>query len=332
MSAYAFPAPNFDMWMPFNFGQFLRKIAPLTSDPALEYVQALAADWIEKKARAHAKASWAAQIRWARKKGRDPSTLGHSEHVSSIGIASLLSSEKMQRWIASARKRSEKARRAAKARWAKKASAPSIAAAGETVVGFQPPTPPVLLTKNLSSINPLTPFSPDLLPQSSPNILQSILRIFGVSEGMEKPGNSAVGAGLAGKVRETLGAGVAESVARSVGAMAPEFSRRSDPQKQVPGSDVQFEFFRAEVLAFWRGQNPGKADCPWIRSDRRALHQFIEGSPTVTLDQFRQLLRNRAQSEVNPSELPRRWLRDLMEYADGPLNRFKKPLQGPRQF
>jgi hypothetical protein len=332
MSAFTFPAPNLDLWMPFNVGRFLRKSSQLTPQQTEVQLWGEFRKWAEKRIKAHAKASWASRVRWAKERGIDPSILEHLSIAPNTILDSLSKSEKTRNWLANAKKRSEKASKAAKVRWAKKGSAASMSAAAENPGGLRPPTPPGLLTKNLLSINPLTPFSPDLLPQSSPNILQSILQIFGLSEGMGKPGNFAA-AGLAGQAgRETIVGGVAASVARHGGGKATEFSLWSDPQKPGSGGDIQFEFFRAEVLAFWRGQNPGKADCPWIRSDRRALHQFIVGSPTLTLDEFRQLLRNRAQSEINPSELPRRWLRDLMEYADGPLDRFKKPLQKPRQL
>jgi hypothetical protein len=90
--------------------------------------------------------------------------------------------------------------------------------------------------------------------------------------------------------------------------------------------------FQEEVLKFWSGQNPKGPACPWARQDYRALVEYLAGSPNASLEHFKHLLKNRAASQINPSTPARKWLRDLEEYADGPLDRFGKPARGVRRL
>lgn len=96
--------------------------------------------------------------------------------------------------------------------------------------------------------------------------------------------------------------------------------------------DPRFAAFKAEIFAFWRGQNPDSALCPWIRSDDRALSEYLKGNPTAGLQHFKQLLLYRADSEVNPSDPPRRWVRDLERFASGALDRYGKLLEAARRL
>lgn len=107
--------------------------------------------------------------------------------------------------------------------------------------------------------------------------------------------------------------------------VAPGERNGSHPSKTPAGQDRRFGVFQAEVSKFYEQQNPKGSPLEWIRSDRGALIDFLRRAPSMGLAQFRDLLRNRAASEVNPSSPPASWLRDLQEFADGPLDRFKKP-------
>jgi uncharacterized protein YdaU (DUF1376 family) len=85
-----------------------------------------------------------------------------------------------------------------------------------------------------------------------------------------------------------------------------------------------------EISKFWRGQNSGRPDLRFTRADNQALNDFLRDHPEVGLSYFKQLLGNRAKSEVNPAAAPHKWLRSILDFAAGPLDRFGKPLRGPR--
>ncbi|HEY2351060.1 MAG TPA: hypothetical protein VGH83_01035 [Candidatus Acidoferrum sp.] len=154
----------------------------------------------------------------------------------------------------------------------------------------------------------------------------------GISEGKEKPPIFDRGALAGGGDDETRGAGRIGAASPARNARAGAFNAKSDGEQAISGKTGRFEQFRAEVLRYWAGQNQSHSECPWLRGDSRALAQFLEGSPSVTFEDFQNCLRNRAASEVNPSELPRHWLAHLMEYLDGPLDRYRKPFKPVRQW
>ena len=99
------------------------------------------------------------------------------------------------------------------------------------------------------------------------------------------------------------------------------FKKSSNPQN----TDPRFEAFRGEILVYWKEKNPGQ-EFFWMRKDRRALDELLKCFPKLEFSTFKQWLLHRAWSEVNQSELPRRWLGRLSEYAEGPLDRYGKPL------
>jgi uncharacterized protein YdaU (DUF1376 family) len=82
--------------------------------------------------------------------------------------------------------------------------------------------------------------------------------------------------------------------------------------------------FKKEVFEFWGAQNPGGPECPWNGSDAKALHELLKAMPNLEIEQFRRALRNRANSDTNPADFPREWLRVVMKFAAGPLDRFGK--------
>ena len=106
----------------------------------------------------------------------------------------------------------------------------------------------------------------------------------------------------------------------------------SPPSKNGAAADRRHATFKTEVFAYWLEQNPDDPDCPWTAGDGKALHDLLEASPKLQLDEFRRLLSMRARSEVNPSDLPRTWLRDLKKFSAGSLDRYGKLLKAGRQL
>jgi uncharacterized protein YdaU (DUF1376 family) len=102
------------------------------------------------------------------------------------------------------------------------------------------------------------------------------------------------------------------------------------PSKRESRQDGRFEPFMLEVSKYWRGLNPETPEFEWIRADRGALIDLLANAPGMQLAEFKRLLHNRRDSEVNPAAPPRAWLRDLREYSAGSLDRFKKQRRGSR--
>ena len=85
--------------------------------------------------------------------------------------------------------------------------------------------------------------------------------------------------------------------------------------------------FKSAISRYWESKNPG-IEMPWGPAEGKNLEMWLREAPTTTLDQFKGFLRNRYKSEVNHTERPSRWIGSVTGYANGPLDRFGKPLNG----
>jgi len=99
-----------------------------------------------------------------------------------------------------------------------------------------------------------------------------------------------------------------------------------------PRLDSRGESIKSELFGYWREQNPEHPECPWRPADDRAVIAFLEQNRNLSIARFRELLINRAASDVNPAALPHKWLRDLIQFAAGPADRYGKPLRAARQL
>lgn len=135
-----------------------------------------------------------------------------------------------------------------------------------------------------------------------------------------KPPESTAGA-AAGTRNGAMGH-AGGSNGRAVPPAAAAGHQKKPPAVQNP--DSRLEAFEGEVLEFWRGQNPEHPSYHINAPDRRALVDLLERHPHLRLEDFRRLLQNRAQSEINPSAAPCKWLRSVVEYSSGPLRKFGK--------
>lgn len=104
------------------------------------------------------------------------------------------------------------------------------------------------------------------------------------------------------------------------------------PAKASTAKDVRFGSFRAEIFKYWKAHHQDHiqrglvpADPPWGGRDGAELNLFLEANPGLQLDMFVRLLMNRSGSDVVHSEAPYKWIRDLMGFASGRLNKFKQP-------
>lgn len=84
--------------------------------------------------------------------------------------------------------------------------------------------------------------------------------------------------------------------------------------------------FKEHTLAYWNYANPGK-EMPWGPPEGKQLDMMLSASPNLTLDEYRKMLHWRSLSEVVQSERPSVWLHKVSTYANGPVDRFGKPLR-----
>ena len=144
------------------------------------------------------------------------------------------------------------------------------------------------------------------------------------------PGAAPEASAMPGRADLAAVNGKSRRVARK--SIAPGTVNGVGGHKPVMSGVGEISVFRDEVQAYWRAQNPGTKVFPWGPPDERALAALVASSSGLDLEGFRLLLRNRGASEVMSSALPRRWLRSLMEFAGGPLDRAHKAARGARSL
>lgn len=85
--------------------------------------------------------------------------------------------------------------------------------------------------------------------------------------------------------------------------------------------------FKAALKAYWESKNPG-IEMPWDGAEGKQLGMWLKSSPTVSIEQFTGWLRNRFRSDVIHTERPSRWILNVTNFANGPVDRYNKPLTG----
>jgi hypothetical protein len=83
--------------------------------------------------------------------------------------------------------------------------------------------------------------------------------------------------------------------------------------------------FKDAIKKYWVGKNPD-VEMPWGPAEVRSLAMWLKESPNATLDQFISWLRNRFKSEIIHTDRPSRWIRNVTMFANGPIDRYGKPL------
>jgi hypothetical protein len=101
--------------------------------------------------------------------------------------------------------------------------------------------------------------------------------------------------------------------------------RKTIPSRDKREPGTQHAHFREATREYWESNNQS-IEVPWDASEGTALSRFLKANPKLDLEAFKNLLRNRQQSDaVNHAERPRQWLGIVTNYAGGPLDRFGKP-------
>lgn len=106
-------------------------------------------------------------------------------------------------------------------------------------------------------------------------------------------------------------------------SISSELELSSPKAKETP--DPRFKLAVAAIKSYWDSVNP---DRPFVfgPQDGNQLKNFLRDCRQLTIEQFEFCLSQRAQSQVVHTERPSKWIGSLMDFANGPLDKFRKPL------
>lgn len=205
-------------------------------------------------------------------------------------------------WQGKQLKAQEKAKNAAAARWGN--DAPSIPQVMPTPCPSPSPSPSPLTTKDLKSY-------PPPLTLVSDGTKEEAARLKALEKAAAKEVRAAVDAAAKVKVKKILDA-------RKVAA------KKAAPPTKTDAVRARHTEFKVAIFEYWKSNN--EVDCPWQGPEGMQLEMWLQSSPTVTVTQFKKMLRNRYRSEVNHSDRPSVWLKDITKFANHPIDRFGQPL------
>jgi hypothetical protein len=127
-------------------------------------------------------------------------------------------------------------------------------------------------------------------------------------------------------VAKTLSLAVAKELAKQ--QKLSRAKKQREAQAKAPTktdiAKIRHKEFKAAIGLYWKSKNPG-VEMPWGAPEGQALEIWLRECPTTTIEQFTGYLRNRFKSEVNHTERPSIWIRNIVGYAQEPLNKFKQP-------
>lgn len=343
-------------WMPLDFGEFRSEVAHLSDSEKIAYLDLLAFyweyGWLPKESDRLANIVHMPVDTWSN------THVALSMHFfeDSDGRLHLVSArEKREKWIGKRLKARQKAIKAINARWSKyKAKQRSQGSSTSDTPSIPQVVPEkfleqvsVLNTKANTTTSPLHP----PLPGGQKILGVSALETTGgetdqgAGELADTPSTPSIGDGMHESVNlakqgisaprapaeagdgGNLQAAHGDSVAVAKRGSAGRFNSDAD-RLDAPTLEKEFS---SEILKFMAAGEVEGFEFTLSALDLRGLGRFIRENPKVDLARFKQLLRNRAASEgVNRAEPPRKWVRGLIKYADGPLDAFDKPMKRPR--
>lgn len=116
-------------------------------------------------------------------------------------------------------------------------------------------------------------------------------------------------------------------------------NKAATPSKTVSAPGTRFGVFRDEIFRYWDRVRHAQIGAglidgavvpqlpPWGPRERVELNAFIAANASMEPKAFAGLLMNRAKSEgQNHFDQPYRWIKSLMMFAAGPVDRFNKKI------
>ena len=99
--------------------------------------------------------------------------------------------------------------------------------------------------------------------------------------------------------------------------------RAKDPNCKTALRKKKHGEFKDAIKAYWIHTN-GDLEMPWAEAEGMQLDLWLKASPNATLQDFRRMLYNRSLSQVNQTERPSKWIRNVTDFWK-PVDRFNKP-------
>lgn len=104
--------------------------------------------------------------------------------------------------------------------------------------------------------------------------------------------------------------------------LANKKKKRSKKKSSLPTKtdikDARHSIFKMAIWDYWKSKN--SIDCPWGVPEGRTLDIWLSSCPNITIEQFREMLRNRYRSQVNHADRPSLWISRITSYANGPVH------------
>ena len=102
---------------------------------------------------------------------------------------------------------------------------------------------------------------------------------------------------------------------------------RKNPSHKAKAPDPRHSLFRESLEKYWIKKNPKGPAMPWGPAEAKQMALMLAANPTLNLEEFRNLLRNRAKSEAAHGDPVRRWIGNITKFSQ-PLDRYEKPMNG----
>ena len=103
--------------------------------------------------------------------------------------------------------------------------------------------------------------------------------------------------------------------------------KQASPPTKTDFAKTRHAEFKVAIFEYWKSKNPD-IDCPWAAPEGMQLEMWLRASPNVTIEQFKNMLRNRYRSPVNHATRPSVWLKNVSCWANGLADDYGKLVKG----
>lgn len=131
------------------------------------------------------------------------------------------------------------------------------------------------------------------------------------------------------KLAKELVKAAGKEEAKKIAAAKKVAAKKASPPTKTEYVKTRHAEFKVAIFNYWKSKNPN-IDCPWQQAEGVQLEMWLKASPNTPIEQFKKMLRNRYRSpDVTHSERPSVWIKNITNFAHGPLDRYgRKPNGG----
>ncbi len=122
------------------------------------------------------------------------------------------------------------------------------------------------------------------------------------------------------------GIGIGVGIGVGIGEEQLQKPSGKKPSHKAKAPDPRHSPFRESLEKYWAKKNPSGPPMPWGPAEAKQMAMMLSANPAMTLEEFRELLRNRAKSDVAHGDPVRAWIGSITKFTQ-PLDRYGKPVQ-----